>query len=165
MKKKKRSVQDHHDSFEDVLEFQNNALNPGHYVGTGRVPPTVSSPGNAMPLVIMCLIASALTLTFGLCLFFSDVHITSSGLIESPLANKILTLIIFVVIALICLLLAFAYLRRAKQYCKAKKTLDQKHKSETDDQEEWELTCPKCGKSHSVDYSKCPHCHFDYLDE
>lgn len=148
-----------YDSFDDVVEFQNNALNPGHYIGTGRVPTTVSAPGNATPMVIMYFIASAVFLAFGLLLFFSDINFTSSGVIDSPLANKIITLIIFGVIALICLILAFAYLRKAKRYHKQKKAITKDH---TEEDEDWQLTCPKCGKSHSVEYSQCPHCHFDY---
>ena len=80
-----------YDSFKDVAEFQNNMFNPGHYIGTGKVPPTVSAPGNATPLAIFCFLASVVIFVLGLFLFFSDVNVHSSGLIESPLANKVKT--------------------------------------------------------------------------
>ena len=99
MNKDNDSFEQEYDSLKDVIEFQNNMFNPGHYIGTGKVPPTVSAPGNATLLVIFCFFASAVILIFGLFLFFSDVNVHSSGLIESPLANKIITLIIMLVIS------------------------------------------------------------------
>ena len=79
-----------YDSLKDVIEFQNNMFNPGHYIGTGKVPPTVTAPGNATPLAVTCFLAALIFLAFGLFLFFSDVNVTSSGLIESAIANKII---------------------------------------------------------------------------
>ena len=28
----------------------------------------------------------------------------------------------------------------------------------------WQRTCPKCGKSHDIDYPKCPNCKHNYLE-
>lgn len=64
------NFENEHDSLKDVVEFQNNMYNPGHYVGTGKVPPTVSAPGNATPLAVMYFSAAALFCAFGLFLFF-----------------------------------------------------------------------------------------------
>lgn len=147
-----------YDSYKDVVEFQNNALNPGHYVGTGRVPPTVSAPGNATPLAVACFLAFGLFLFLGLCLFFSDVNFTSSGLIQSDSANRIVTLVIFVGISLFFLFFGFLYIKKAKTYYHSKK----KQRDEVTDDELWQLTCPKCGATHDVDCSKCPNCDFDY---
>lgn len=77
---KGKDFKEEYDSYKDVVEFQNHSLNPGHYVGTGRVPPTVSAPGNATLLVVACFLASGFFLFLGLRLFFSDITITSSGL-------------------------------------------------------------------------------------
>lgn len=119
--KSRNHAKEEYDSLEDIVEFQKNSLNPGHYIGTGRVPPTVSAPGNAMPLVIFHFVASAFFLVLGLCLFFSDVTVTSSGLIESDTANKVIALIIFAGIAFLFAFLGFAYLRKVKKRKRAKK--------------------------------------------
>ena len=71
MNKDNNTFEQEQDSLKDVVDFQNNMFNPGHYIGTGKVPPTVSAPGNALPLAIMCFFATALFLMFGLFLFFS----------------------------------------------------------------------------------------------
>ena len=147
-----------YDSYKEVVEFQNNALNPGHYVGTGRVPPTVSAPGNATPLAVACFLAFGLFLFLGLCLFFSDVNFTSSGLIESDLINRSITLVIFVGLSLLFLFFGFVYLKKAKKYFSEKN----KHSDETTEEEIWQLTCPRCGHSHNVDYSRCPNCDYEY---
>ncbi len=164
MNKNDKDFEQEYDSLKDVTEFQNNMFNPGHYIGTGKVPPTVSAPGNATPLVIFCFFASAVILILGLFLFFSDVNVHSSGLIESPLANKIITLIIMLVISLFFLLLGFGYLKKAQKYYREKKKLKNEEIDETVEDEIWQRTCPKCGKSHDIDYPKCPNCKYNYLE-
>ncbi|MEE0809105.1 MAG: hypothetical protein U0L84_07110 [Acutalibacteraceae bacterium] len=154
-----------YDSFKDVAEFQNNMFNPGHYIGTGKVPPTVSAPGNATPLAIFCFLASVVIFVLGLFLFFSDVNVHSSGLIESPLVNKVITLIIMLVISLFFLLLGFGYLKKAKKYYREKTNLKNEETDETVADQIWQRKCPKCNKSHDIDYPKCPHCNFNYLEE
>lgn len=158
------NFENEYDSLKDVAEFQNNMYNPGYYVGTGKVPPTVSAPGNALPLAIFCFFASVVILILGLFLFFSDINVHSSGLIESPLANKIIALIIMLVISLFFLLLGFGYLKKAKKYYKEKATLQNEQIDETLKDEMWQRTCPKCGETHDIDYPKCPKCNFDYLE-
>ena len=138
--------------------------NPGYYIGTGKVPPTVSAPGNAMPLAILYFIASALLLTFGLFLFFSDAIVHSSGLIKSPLANKIITLIIMSGISLFFLFLGFVYLKKAKRYRIEKAALKNEVVDETAEDKIWQRTCPKCGTSHDIDYPKCPNCKYNYIE-
>ena len=164
MNKDNNSFEQEYDSLKDVIEFQNNTFNPGHYIGTGKVPPTVSAPGNATPLVIFSFFASAIFLAFGLLLFFSDIHITSSGLIESSLANKIIILIIMLVISLFFMFFGFAYLKKAKRFYKEKRALENEVIDETGEDEIWQRTCPKCGKSHDIDYPKCPNCKYNYLE-
>ena len=164
MNKDNNSFEQEYDSLKDVTEFQNNMFNPGHYIGTGRVPPTVSAPGNATPLAIMCFFATALFLAFGLFLLFSDVNITSMGLIESAVANKIIVLIIMIGLSLFFLLLGFGYLKKAKRYYKGKIALESEEIDESGEDHIWQRTCPKCGNSHDIDYPKCPKCNFNYLE-
>lgn len=151
-----------YDSLKDVIEFQNNMFNPGHYIGTGKVPPTVTAPGNATPLAVTCFLTALIFLAFGLFLFFSDVNVTSSGLIESAMANKIIILIIMLALSLLSLVFGFAYLKKAKKYYKEKNALKNEQIDETAKDEIWQRTCPKCGKSHDIDYPKCPNCKFNY---
>ena len=153
-----------YDSIKDVIEFQNNIFNPGHYVGTGKVPPTVSAPGNATPWAVVCFFAAVLFLGLGLFLFFSDVNVTSFGLIESDMANKIIVLIMMLVISLFSLIFGFAYLKKAKKYYRKKAALENEQIDKTVEDRIWQRTCPKCGKSHDIDYPKCPNCGFNYLE-
>ena len=162
MRESNNDFEQEYDSLKDVVEFQNNMYNPGHYIGTGRVPPTVSAPGNPTPLVIMCFFVTALFFAFGLFLFFSNVNVTSMGLIESAMANKIILLIIMIGISLFFLLLGFGYLRKAKKYYKEKNALESEEVDETVQDQLWQRTCPKCGDSHDIDYPKCPKCKFNY---
>ncbi len=150
--------------FKDMVDYQNNMYNPGHYIGTGRVPPTVSAPGNATPLAVLCFFATALFFAFGLFLFFSDVNITSMGLIESAVGNKIVVLIIMIGVSLFFLLLGFAYLKKAKKYYKEKTALENEEIVESGENQIWQRTCPNCGKTHDIDYPKCPNCKFKYFD-
>ena len=165
MNKKEKFYEKDYDSLKDIADYQNNMYNPGHYIGTGKVPPTVSAPGNATPLAIYCFFMSAVFLSIGLFLFFSDVNVHSSGLIESPLINKIITLIIFIAISLFASLLGLAYLRKAKRYYKSKRVMDKEKSDETSTDKIWQRTCPKCGESHDFDYPKCPKCKYNYIEK
>ena len=164
MNKDSNSFEQEYDSLKDVIEFQNNMFNPGHYIGTGRVSPMVSAPGNATPLSIFCFFASAIFLILGLFLFFADVNVHSSGLIESPLANKIILLIIMLAISSFFILLGLVYLKKAKKYYREKSKLEKEEIDETVEDKIWQRTCPKCGKSHDIDYPKCPNCKYNYLE-
>lgn len=112
--KKKASTQ----SVEDMVEIQKHTMDPGYYVGTGRVQPHVSAPGNPKPLGVLYICGAVLFFALGLILLFSDVRVSSSGLIESDLANKIIMVMIFCAIALFCLIMGLAYFRRAKRRTK-----------------------------------------------
>lgn len=158
MNQSNKDFEQEYDSLNDVVDFQNNMYNPGHYIGTGRVPPTVSAPGNALPLAILSFFATALLFAFGLFLFFSDVRITSMGL------NKIIMLIIMIGISLFFLILGFGYLKKAKRYYKEKRILESQKVDESVEDQMWQRTCPKCGDSHDVDYPKCPKCKYNYLE-
>lgn len=85
-------------------------------------------------------------------------------MIKSAMANKIIVLIIMVVLSLFCLLLGFAYLKKAKKYYREKAKMKNEQIDETVVDEIWQRTCPKCGKSHDIDYPKCPYCKFNYLE-
>lgn len=151
MAENNKDMEQEYDSMKDVIEYQNNMFNPGYYVGTGKVPPTVSAPGNAMPLAVMCFFAAILFLGLSLFLFFSDV------------VNKIIVSIIMLVISLFFLIFGFAYLKKAKKYYRKKAVLENEPINETVQDKILQRTCPECGKSHDIDYPKCPYCDFDYL--
>ena len=153
-----------YDSLKDVIEYQNNMFNPGYYVGTGKVPPIVSAPGNAMPLAVICFFTAVIFLALGLFLLFSDVSVASFGLIKSDIANKIIVLIMMLGISLIFLVFGFVYFNKAKKYYREKAALEKEQIDEKVHDEIWQRTCPKCGKSHDVDYPKCPNCKFNYLE-
>lgn len=164
MEENKINPEDENDCLKDVVEFQNNMFNPGHYIATGKIPPTVSATGNALPLAIVWFITAFIIFSLGLLLFFSEINVTSSGLIKSPVLNKIVALIIMSVVSLLCAWLGFAYLKKAKKYYKEKNTLEKERTDENIKDELWQRTCPKCGKSHDIDFPKCPYCNFDYLN-
>lgn len=157
MKENNKNFEHEYDSLKDVIEFQNNMFNPGHYIGTGKVPPTVSAPGNAMPLAIVYFFVSALCLAFGL--FFAFFKLS-----ESPLVSKIIVLITMLGVSLFLLFFGFAYLKKAKKYYRKKAAMDNEQIDETVKDEIWQRTCPKCGESHDIDYPKCPNCKFNYLE-
>lgn len=164
MNEDNKDFENEYDSLKDVVEFQNNMFNPGYYIGTGKVPPTVSAPGNATPLAIMSFFAAALFLALGLFLFFSDAKITSMGLIESYVANKIIALILMIGMSLFFLLLGFGYIRKAKRYYKEKAAIESEEVVESGEDQIWQRTCPKCNKAHDIDFPKCPYCKFNYLE-
>ncbi len=161
MNKSNKEFEQEYDSLKDVAEFQKNMYNPGYYIGTGRVPPTISAPGNATPLAVLCFFEAIVSVTLGLFLFFSDVNVTS-GLIKSPIANKIIVLIITLAIALLFLIFGFSYAKKAKKYYRQKAIMENEQIDETVEDKIWQRTCPKCGTSHDMDYPKCPNCKFRY---
>lgn len=165
MDQEKNKCEQSYDSFEEVAEFQRNMYNPGHYIGTGKVSPVVSAPGNATPLAVLCFVAAVLFGTLGFGLLFSDVTVTSSGVIESPKVNTIIALVIMLSFSLLFLLLGFAYLRKAVNYHKRKKKMEHEPIVETMEDQIWQHTCPQCGETHDMDYPRCPHCKFDYRDK
>ena len=165
MNEKYNDFKNEYDSLKDVAEYQRNMYNPGHYVGTGRVSPLVSAPGNATPWAVISFIAAAAFLAFGLFLFFSDARvIDSSGLVKDDFTNKIIALIIMLAISAFALILGFAYVRKAKRYYKMKAQIKSEPKAEGQDKL-WQRKCPKCEKYHDIDYPKCPYCKFNYLEE
>lgn len=164
MSEDNRDFEQEYDSFKDVAEFQNNMFNPGHYIGTGKVPPTVSAPGNATPLAVFCFFAAVLFLGFGLFLFFSDVNVKTLECIKSPIINKTIGLIIWSVISAFFTFLGFVYVRKAKKYYKEKNKMEQETVDEEIIDELWQRTCPNCNHSHDIDYPKCPNCNHNYLE-
>lgn len=163
MNEENKNYVDDTDSLKEIIEFQNNMFNPGYYVGTGKVPPTVKATGNALPLAVMYFIGAIMWLSLGLYLFFSDAEIVFLGFIKSEQADKIITLIVMLLVSLFFVYLGFIYLKKAKKYYKNKTKMKNEITDETVQDELWQRTCPKCGKSHDIDYPKCPYCKFDYV--
>lgn len=161
---KDNNFENEYDSLKDVVEFQNNMYNPGHYIGTGKVPPTVSAPGNATPMAVMCFFGAVVVLALGLLLILPDTRVTSCGLIDSPIINKIIAFIIMLGISAFFMFFGFVYLRKAKKYYKQKTEFENLPIDENIKDEIWQRTCPKCATSHDIDYPKCPNCKFNYLE-
>ncbi len=151
-----------YDSLKETREYQENMLSPGHYIATGRVPPTVSAPGNATPLVVLYFFGAAVFVILGLLLFFSEIKITGIG--DSETLNKVIALVTMLGIALFFLILGFKYLKKARKYYKDKAALEAEPPAETEQDALWQRTCPRCGRSHDIDYPKCPFCKFSYLE-
>ncbi len=86
-----KDLEKEYDHIDDIVDYQNNMYNPGHYVGTGRVSPMVSAPGNATPLAVLCFFAAVLFAALGFFLFFSDVSVTGFG--DSEILNKSIALV------------------------------------------------------------------------
>lgn len=146
MDENRETYEEEYDSLNDVAEFQENMYNPGHYIATGRVPPTVSAPGNATPLAIACFIVAGLFLFLAVFTFMSYVFFLFMG------------------ITLLCIILGVGYVRKAKRYYKQVSEMESEPVDDTVEDKIWQRTCPECGKSHDIDYPKCPHCKFDYLN-
>jgi len=66
MNEENKNCVDDTDSLKEIIEFQNNMFNPGYYVGTGKVPPTVKATGNALPLAVMYFIGAIMWLSLAL---------------------------------------------------------------------------------------------------
>lgn len=160
--KDNKAFEQENDLLKDVTEFQNNMFNPGHYVGTGRVPPTVSAPGNATPLAVLYFFASVLFAALGFFLFFSDVRVTGFG--DSEILNKSIALVVMLGIAAFFVFLGIVYTKKAIKYYKAKQAMEREPIDNTAEDEIIKRTCPDCGKSHDIDYPKCPYCKHNYLE-
>ena len=145
----KNNSDNEYDSFNDVIEFQENMYLPGYYVGTGKIPPTISAPGNAMPLAILCVLITVFLLAFGLFLCFYE--------------KVVLSILVFL-LSLFSLLLGLGYLKKAKRFRAKKKALKEEAIDETVNNKICQLTCPNCGKQYDMDYPKCPNCKFRYLE-
>jgi hypothetical protein len=154
MSQNSEKLNNEYDSLKDVTEFQNNMYNPGHYIGTGKVPPTVTAPGNAMPMVIMYFFGIVFCVAFALIVLYSD----------SDIADKIILVLIMLGISGLFAILGVKYLKKTKRYYKDKKALNQEEIIDETSDELWQRTCPKCGEKHDIDYPKCPKCKYNYLD-
>ena len=102
-------------------------------------------------------------LSLGLYLFFSDAEIVFLDFIKYEQADKIIILILMSLVSLFFVYLGFVYLKKAKKYYKNKAKMENEITDETVRDELWQRTCQKCGKSHDIDYPKCPYCKFDYV--
>lgn len=143
-----------YDSLKDVTEFQNNMFNLGHYIGTGKVPPTVSAPGNSLPMVIVC--CFGVVVFVALCLFV--LHTNFSAI------DKIIFTLIMLGLSALFILLGISYFKKTIKYYKQKATIENEEIDQEAKDELWQRTCPKCGQTHDIDYPKCPNCKFNYLE-
>ena len=120
--------------------------------------------GNPMPLGVLCFFAAALFLGFGLFLLLSDIYIDSSGIIKSQIVSKIIVFAVMLLIALLMLLLGRSCVKGTKKYYREKAKMENEESDTTVEDEIAQRICPNCGKSHDIDYPKCPHCKYSYLE-
>ncbi len=148
-----------HNSLKEVDEFQKNMYNPGYYVGTGKVPPTISGTGNTLLGAIIGFLGAGICVLFGLFLLFSR-----GGLSGSDAKDKIMVLSILLVSAVVFLRFGWVYWKKSKKYRQEKIALKKEPIDQVVEDKIWQRTCPKCGKTHDMDFPKCPNCKFDYLE-
>ena len=120
--------------------------------------------GNPLPLGVLCFFAAALFLGFGLFFLLSDIYIDSSGIIKSQIVSKIIVFAVMLLIALLMLLLGRSCVKGAKKYYREKADMENEECDTTVEDEIAQRICPNCGKSHDIDYPKCPHCKYSYLE-
>ena len=153
-----------HSSLKEVDEFQKNMYNPGYYVGTGKVPPTISGTGNTLPGAIVGFLGAGICVLFSLLFLFSKDGLLEEGLSGSDAKGKIMVLGILLVSAVVFLRFGWVYWKKSKKYRQEKIALKNEPLDTADEDKIWQRTCPKCGKTHDMDYPKCPNCKFDYLE-
>ena len=68
------------------------------------------------------------------------------------------------VISLFFLLMALGYTRKAKRYYRKKAAIENEETDGAGNDMIMQRTCPKCGKTHDIDYPKCPNCGYNYLE-
>lgn len=154
MREDNKDFDKEYDSLKDVIDFQNNMFNPGHYIGTGRVMPIVSAPGNATPMAVVCFISTILSIAFELVVLFSDLDTI----------DKIILTLIMLGLSAFVTALGIGYLKKSLRYRKQKTKIEEEYVDNTVKDEIWQRTCPKCGIKHDIDYPKCPNCKYNYLD-
>ena len=151
MSKKDVNLDQKHDSIK-TDEVENI-----HELGFGRS-------GNPMPLSVLCFLAAVIFLGFGLFLLLSDINIDSSGVIKSQIVSKIIAFSIMLLITLLFLFLGRSCVKGAKKYYREKAEMENEEIDTTVEDEIAQRICPDCGKSHDIDYPKCPHCKYSYLE-
>ena len=57
-----------------------------------------------------------------------------------------------------------SYIKLTKRYFKEKREFEKESIDETVKDEIEKRTCPNCGKTHDIDYPKCPNCKFNYFE-
>ena len=119
---------------------------------------------NATPFAVASFVAAAFLLALGFIFLFSDIDVTTGGLIESPIVNKLIASATMAAIALLFLFFGFHCLKEAKKYYKDKKAMKSEEVDQNVKDEIWKRTCPNCGESHDIDYPKCPNCKYSYIE-
>jgi len=84
--------------------------------------------GNSMPIAITSFFLAAVCLTFSLILLFGEIKVTSFGLVESSIANKVIAFVIMMLIALFFIVVGFGFLRTTRFWRKFKKRIKKRTK-------------------------------------
>ena len=85
--------------------------------------PDFTGQGNAMPMAITSFFLAAVFLTFGFILLFGEIEVTSSGLVESPMVNKVIAFVIMLLIALFLIVVGFGFFKTTRFWHKFKKRI------------------------------------------
>ena len=112
---------------------------------------------------VFFIIMAAIIVAVGSFLIFSDIKFTSSESDESAVVSKIIVLAIIYGVALLSGTVAVNCLKKANQYSRDKAAEREQINEEYEDKID-QRVCPNCGKSHDIDYCKCPDCNFDYIE-
>ena len=90
--------------------------------------PDITGQGNTMPMAITSFFVAAVCLTFGFILLLGEIKVTSYGLVESPIANKVIAFVTMLVIALFFIAVGFGFLRTTRFWRKFKKRIKKRAK-------------------------------------
>ena len=85
--------------------------------------PDLTGQGNAMPMAITSFFIAVVFLTFGFILLFGEIEVTSSGLVESPIVNKVIAFVIMLLIALFLIVVGFGFFKTTRFWHKFKKRI------------------------------------------
>lgn len=158
---------DNNNSIGDFVEYQKNQFNPGYYIGTGKLPPSVKANGNALPLAIVYIILSVSFLVFYVLILASGEDILQK-IFSSDIANKIFYTLVFLAIEAFFVRLSIVYSKKAASYFRKKREIEADESIDDGYDAQLKLmkrTCPNCGKLHDIDYPKCPYCKYNYSDK
>lgn len=149
-------MQEQNYTFEDTYQDIKNE--------TGENLPVTEPPrsGKAKVMAVFCFLAAAIFLAMGLFLFFGNIRVTSMGMIKSPVINKLMALVTFILLSLLFVLLGVNYVKESKEQKGQELELENRETDDGIEDKLWQRTCPDCKERHDIDYPKCPNCNHDY---
>ena len=150
-----------HNYIKEIVEHQNNQLNPGYYIGTGRVSPGTQAAGNALLPAIWMAVQAVVFILIWYFFIFSDNVFTDS----SSVVSYLIITAVFLLSAAGCFWLSVVYFKKAKRQREAKKQFELSDVNDggEEDGQMVSVICPECGEHHDMDFPKCPFCKHSYI--